>query len=152
MFLRQVHRLLTLMIHIIVYNLKRYKRVFIILIPFVTLLVLYLIAKSGVIDSIRLWDCTIYKYTHICCPGCGMTRAVKALFHGDILLSLRQNAFLIISILIVILLYIEFVFKVFNKHILLIPRNKYFWIIFGIFCFSYSVLRNFSVFIFYPPL
>lgn len=150
MFLRQVHRLLTLMIHIIGCNLKKYQCVYVFLIPLVLLLCLYLIAQSGIIDDIHLWDCVLYKYTHIYCPGCGMTRAVKALFHGDILLSLRQNALLISSIIVLLLLYIEFVFKVFNKNIFLIWHNKLFWIIFLVFSLLYSILRNFDVFL--PPL
>lgn len=137
------------MIHTIGYNLKRHKRVFIILIPFVILLFLYLIVKSNIIDSIHLWDCIIYKYTHIYCPGCGMTRAVKALFHGDILLSLRQNALLLSSIIVLILLYIEFVFKAFNKNVFSIWHNKSFWVIFLIFFLLYSILRNFVAFL--PP-
>lgn len=149
MFLRQVRRLLTLMIHIIGCNLKKYQRVYVFLIPLVLLLCLYLIAQSGIIDDIHLWDCVLYKYTHIYCPGCGMTRAVKALFHGDILLSLRQNALLISSIIVLLLLYIEFVFKVFNKNIFLIWHNKLFWIIFLVFSLLYSILRNFDVFL--PP-
>lgn len=150
MFLRQVRRLLTLMIHIIGCNLKKYQRVYVFLIPFVLLLCLYLIAQSGIIDDIHLWDCVLYKYTHIYCPGCGMTRAVKALFHGDILLSLRQNALLISSIIVLLLLYIEFVFKTFNKNIFLIWHNKLFWVIFLVFSLLYSILRNFDVFL--PPL
>lgn len=138
------------MIHIIGYNLKKYQRVYVFLIPLVLLLCSYLIAQSGIIDNIHLWDCVLYKYTHIYCPGCGMTRAVKALFHGDILLSLRQNALLISSIIVLLLLYIEFVFKVFNKNIFLIWHNKLFWIIFLVFSLLYSILRNFDVFL--PPL
>lgn len=29
-------------------------------------------------------QCPIYRYLHLKCPGCGTTRALAALLHGDI--------------------------------------------------------------------
>ncbi|WP_372720333.1 DUF2752 domain-containing protein [Novipirellula sp.] len=47
----------------------------------------------------RSWfpKCQFYQATGIHCPGCGATRAVLALLHGDVLLSLRNNALLILG-------------------------------------------------------
>ncbi len=39
--------------------------------------------------------CHIHAYTGLLCPGCGTTRALQALVHGDIALSLRQHPLLI---------------------------------------------------------
>jgi hypothetical protein len=36
--------------------------------------------------------CPLYSSTGIYCPGCGMTRAFHALFHGDIVSALHFNA------------------------------------------------------------
>ncbi|WP_442511058.1 DUF2752 domain-containing protein [Novipirellula sp. SH528] len=41
--------------------------------------------------------CQFYQTTGIHCPGCGATRAVMALLHGDMLLALRNNALLILG-------------------------------------------------------
>ena len=45
--------------------------------------------------NISLFDvnvpCAIYQRTGYYCPGCGGTRAVKALFRGDILTSLKYH-------------------------------------------------------------
>ncbi|GAA4470662.1 DUF2752 domain-containing protein [Novipirellula rosea] len=41
--------------------------------------------------------CQFYQATGIHCPGCGATRAVLALLHGDVLLALRNNALLILG-------------------------------------------------------
>lgn len=38
-------------------------------------------------------ECPIYRYLHIQCPGCGTTRALGALLHGNITEALRLNAF-----------------------------------------------------------
>ncbi len=35
--------------------------------------------------------CAIYEKTGYYCPGCGMTRAIKALLSGDILASLKYH-------------------------------------------------------------
>jgi len=37
-------------------------------------------------------ECPIYRYLHIQCPGCGSTRALAALLHGQIIEALRFNA------------------------------------------------------------
>lgn len=38
-------------------------------------------------------QCPFYRYLHIQCPGCGTTRALAALLHGNITEALRLNAF-----------------------------------------------------------
>jgi hypothetical protein len=37
--------------------------------------------------------CAFHALTGLHCPGCGTTRAVVALLHGDVLAALRFNAF-----------------------------------------------------------
>ncbi len=49
--------------------------------------------------------CTFYEATHLYCPGCGNTRALRALVHGDILLSLRCNILLLPGIAMVFFLF-----------------------------------------------
>ena len=36
-------------------------------------------------------QCPVYRYFHILCPGCGSTRALSALFQGQIFEALRLN-------------------------------------------------------------
>jgi hypothetical protein len=36
-------------------------------------------------------QCPVYHYLHILCPGCGATRALAALLHGQIVEALRLN-------------------------------------------------------------
>ena len=35
--------------------------------------------------------CPIYRYLHVLCPGCGATRALAALLHGQVSEALRLN-------------------------------------------------------------
>jgi hypothetical protein len=39
--------------------------------------------------------CQFHRYTGLECPGCGATRAVYALLHGDFLAALHDNALLV---------------------------------------------------------
>lgn len=38
--------------------------------------------------------CPLFKLTGLACPGCGLTRAFHAVFHGDVLTALDFNAML----------------------------------------------------------
>jgi hypothetical protein len=42
--------------------------------------------------------CPFYALLHIECPGCGATRAMSALLHGEFLQAMRFNALLIFAL------------------------------------------------------
>lgn len=122
------------------------ERILVVLLPITSAILLYFVAVF-VAKNITLPQCLTYKYFEIYCPGCGMTRSVIALLHGDILLSLRDNALIIFGILLLFALYLELVFKVFGKRLRFpIHSNKF---IIGILIMMgvYSVLRNFVPFL-----
>lgn len=39
--------------------------------------------------------CPFYTYTHVLCPGCGATRALAALLHGNLGAAWQYNAFFV---------------------------------------------------------
>ncbi len=45
--------------------------------------------------------CTFHKLTGLNCPGCGATRSLHALLHGDFLTALRDNALFIAAMLFI---------------------------------------------------
>lgn len=92
---------------------------------------------------LKLSSCPIYVTTGIYCPGCGNSRSLRALMHGHVLLSLRNNITIPILALLLLLLYIEFVSSAFGKNIRLLPRKPAFWICFGVFMTVYYIIRNF---------
>lgn len=42
--------------------------------------------------------CLFHQLTGLNCPGCGMTRALYALLHGDFSTALRDNALLVLGL------------------------------------------------------
>ena len=42
-------------------------------------------------------SCPIHESTGIYCPGCGSTRAIDAVFHGDMVSAWRFNPLLVLS-------------------------------------------------------
>lgn len=57
--------------------------------------VILLFAPPGGPHSKWLPKCMFYQWTGLYCPGCGSTRALSALLHGDIGASLHNNILLI---------------------------------------------------------
>ena len=120
---------------------KTYQKILVLILPFASLFLCYLIC-AFVFKYISLPPCYIHHFTGLYCPGCGATRAVYALVHGDILLSLRQNAFLAVGIVIVLILYIQFVLRAFGKKInTFINMQGFIWIMFAL-LIVYTILRN----------
>lgn len=121
---------------------SKLKKTIYIILPFALIPVLFFVGKF-VSQYAHLYPgCPIYNLLHLYCPGCGMTRAFTALFHGDIILCLRQNVFCILSIIVAIWLYIEFLFKVFGKKAPF-SFNTTFWAVVAlVLCIVYFVIRN----------
>ncbi len=118
------------------------KKVLVFLVPLVAVFLLYILAVY-VANNISLPPCITYTLFHINCPGCGMTRSVIALLHFDFLFSLRQNAFIIVGIVLALMYYIELVLKVFGKNFHFpIHSNKFIYTLI-ILSVIYSVARNF---------
>lgn len=116
---------------------------FVVVIPLVAVTLLALISFF-IIKYIQFPPCMFYKFTGIYCPGCGATRAVNALLHGDIMLSLRQNPIIIISLFFAVLLYIEPVVKALCKKDFRSPvRNFKVLTVVLIVWFIYNIIRNF---------
>lgn len=91
--------------------------------------------------------CPLYSLTGIACPGCGLTRAFHALFHGDVLTALDYNAllpfftlifgYLLISMFLVAVKGRGLSFKIF--------RPKMLWSFFAI-AIVFAVVRNLPVY------
>jgi len=45
--------------------------------------------------------CQFHRLTGLNCPGCGMTRALYALLHGDVVAALHDNALLVVGLVVV---------------------------------------------------
>ena len=90
--------------------------------------------------------CKLYNNFGLMCPGCGGTRSVEALLHGDFLTSFRLNPLVIFFSLLGIAFYAELIFSIFNKKIKIVPRSMVFmWVMIVLFLI-FSVVRHFIPF------
>ena len=46
----------------------------------------------------RMLSCPIYEHLQLYCPGCGTTRALYQLLHGNLLAAFRYNSLMLVSI------------------------------------------------------
>lgn len=56
--------------------------------------------------SLPGWECPIFRITGIPCPGCGLSRAVTLLLHGDLKGSLTYHAFAPILLLTMVIIFL----------------------------------------------
>ena len=122
---------------------QRWQKMLVIVAPFAVLAVCALIAWF-VLHYVTLLPCPSYTLLHIYCPGCGSTRAVGALMHGDVLLSLRQNPAIVVMLLLAALYYLEFALKVWGVRFRIPPLHNWKFIAaLLVLWVAYAVVRNF---------
>jgi hypothetical protein len=95
--------------------------------------------------------CVFHQLTGLNCPGCGSTRALYALLHGNFLLALKNNALFIFTLAFLAARGAWFA----SKHFLHQPAGqlispKMLWVFLAI-AAIFSVLRNFPAFSFLSP-
>ncbi len=88
------------------------------------------------------FPCLFYLLTGLYCPGCGGTRSVKAMIHGQFLLAVHENPAAPLLVLIGTLWIAELLFSQNGKKYTLYPRRGIFWIIFLILWILWDILRN----------
>jgi hypothetical protein len=95
--------------------------------------------------------CLFHQMTGLNCPGCGMTRALYALLHGNFLLALKDNALFIFTLAFLAARGAWFAAKHFShKHAGQFLTPKMLWA-FLIIAGAFTVLRNFPAFSFLSP-
>lgn len=60
---------------------------------------IFFFTNEGLLRAI-MPPCAFYKLTGFYCPGCGATRAVYALFQGDLLESLFYHPFIVYTVIV----------------------------------------------------
>ena len=87
--------------------------------------------------------CLFRRLTGLYCPGCGNTRSVLALLHGDIFTSLRYNITPVVLGIVLSLLYVEGLTYAYGHHRKILPRDSRFWWVVLSLMFLYFIVRNF---------
>jgi hypothetical protein len=84
------------------------------------------------------------------CPACGSTRSANALLSGDILAALRHNLTVPFLVLLAAAFFMELIFRVFGKKVVIVPRKYMF--LYGCigFFLGYYIVRNIIPFLSFP--
>lgn len=88
--------------------------------------------------------CPFYFITGLYCPGCGSSRALHQLLHGNFLKALDYNPLMVISIPFVIYLFLsQYQIELFGRRVARrVLFNKTFYTLLLIIIFVYWVIRN----------
>ena len=86
--------------------------------------------------------CAFHSLTGLNCPGCGMTRSLYALLHGNVLLAVRDNALFVLALAALALWSAQFaVRKMWNLPAKFNVPPKFLWG-FLIIAFAFALVRN----------
>lgn len=91
--------------------------------------------------------CPLFALTGFACPGCGLTRAFHALFHGDIITAIDFNA--LTPVWAVIFVYVAVsltLMAIRGKGLPMWPTNPRFVSVFATILLTFGVLRNIPVY------
>jgi hypothetical protein len=95
--------------------------------------------------------CTFHRLTGLNCPGCGGTRALHALLHGDFSTALRDNALFIFALGFLTMKSIWFCLrKIRNRAATFILGPKTLWTFLAL-AIIFTILRNLPEFSFLSP-
>ena len=97
--------------------------------------------------------CVIHKITGFYCPGCGITRMLFALFHGEIKKAFMYNqfVFILLPFLIARLIYITYLYIVDKKDKVLVKIPNYVYIVLLVIVLVWGIIRNLSFFPYLRP-
>ncbi len=87
--------------------------------------------------------CFFHATTGLYCLGCGGTRSIMALLHGEPLRALRNNPAGVAVVVLLLLWYIEKSAKALGKPVKIIPRRLAFWMTMLALLFIWNLIRNF---------
>ncbi|WP_338762306.1 DUF2752 domain-containing protein [Bernardetia sp. ABR2-2B] len=91
--------------------------------------------------------CPTYKLFDIHCLFCGTTRSLYSLLHFEFVSAVRQNAFLLLILPLLIYEFLNFYFKnFFDINLYHIHYSNVFWIVVLIIGFLFMILRNIDYF------
>jgi Kef-type K+ transport system membrane component KefB len=86
--------------------------------------------------------CLFHSLTGLNCPGCGMTRALYALLHGNFLLALKDNALFVLTLPVLAVWCARFVLRKIKKQPVTFNASPKFLWTFLVAAFVFAVLRN----------
>ena len=86
--------------------------------------------------------CVFHALTGLNCPGCGMTRALYALLHGNLRLALRDNALFILTLAALAVRGGQFVVRKIRHQPATFNISPNFLWLFLVVAFVFAVVRN----------
>lgn len=86
--------------------------------------------------------CLFHALTGLNCPGCGMTRALYALLHGNIRLALKDNALFVLALTAAAIWFTWFIFRKLNHQPTTLNfSTKKMWALLAV-ALIFAVVRN----------
>ena len=87
--------------------------------------------------------CVFHMITGLLCPGCGVSRMIISIFHGDFVSAYYYNRLIFISSPIFIILFIDYVIKtIMNKKPLYMKIPNIVYYIYLVLLIIFMILRN----------